>query len=210
MDRIWLWIPAAESPRWPCVESWWSLERPDNTELKLIRSGANNIKYSWNAIVKEFLDSGDEWLLSWHNDITGDSKTLMRLLSWDKPLVSALVFMRQSPVVPHVWKTYEGSDRYYTQRINDTRNWFYVHSDWVKFGPFVMEPKPDDALVEVDFTSTSCTLINRKVLEDMREEVKDEWFKWDNDYTGGGEDRNFFQHAKLAGYQGYVDRSCVA
>jgi hypothetical protein len=192
------------------VTNWWNLETPDGIKLRLVPGQINNPKYSWNKVVKDFLDSGDDWLLSWHSDVVGDPQTLMRLLSWDKPLISALIFMRQSPVVPHIWKSYEGSEQFYAHRIQDTRRWFYSHKDAIgNFGPFVMEPRPDDALVSVDFTSTSCMLIHRTVLEAMREAVNDQWFLLDDDYNGGGEDRRFCQCAKDAGFETFVDRSCV-
>lgn len=208
---ITLWIPSADSSaRWPCVMSWWNLETPNNEKLHLVRSGANNICYSWNAVVKDFLASKDTWLLSWHSDVMGDPQTLTRLLSWNKPLVSALIFMRTYPVMPHIWKSYESHPDYYSQRVTDTRKFFLAYPEHMgKRDPFVIDPRPADALTPVDFTSTSCILIHRAVLEDMREEVKDIWFKWDDDYTGGGEDRNFCQHAKAAGYETFVDRSCV-
>jgi len=95
------------------------------------------------------------------------------------------------------------------QRINDTRDYFYARPEWIKFGPFVIEPRPDDALVEIDFTSTSFTLIHRDVLEKMRPYVADVWFEMDDEIKGGGEDRRFFQNAKMAGFPAFVDRSCV-
>jgi GT2 family glycosyltransferase len=72
-----------------------------------------------------------------------------------------------------------------------------------------MEPRPEDALTSAYFTSTSCMLIHRDVLQGMREEVKDVWFLMDDDLKGGGEDRRFCEHARLAGYETMVDRSCV-
>jgi hypothetical protein len=72
-----------------------------------------------------------------------------------------------------------------------------------------MNPCPPDALQAIDFTSTSCTLIHRSVLEAMREPVQEIWFKWDDDYNGGGEDRNFFDNARACGFTPYIDRSAV-
>ena len=209
--KITLWIPSADSSaRWPCVTSWWNLQTPDDIKMRLVRSGANNVRYSWNKVISDFLKSGDDYLLSWHSDVVGVPETLMRLLSWDKPLISALIFMRTSPVMPHIWEAYPGKPELYSPRIQDTRRWFCAHQDYMKeFGPFVMQPRPDDALTKVNFTSTSCMLIHRDVLGAMQEEVNDIWFRWDNDYTGGGEDRNFCEHAALAGYETFVDRSCI-
>ncbi len=211
MSGITLWVPSADSSaRWPCVESWWNLETPGNIKLRLLRSGPNNVKYSWNKAVLDFLATEDEWLLSWHSDVVGVPQTLMRLLSWKRPLVSALIFMRTPPVMPHVWQAYKDQPKVYAQRIRDTRQWFLAHKEYMsEFQPFVMDPRPADALVPVNFTSTSCMLIHRAVLEDMREKVKDVWFQWDDDYKGGGEDRRFCQYAKAVGFETFVDRSCV-
>lgn len=210
--KITLWIPSADSSaRWPVIQSCWDLETPENIKLRLKRTGANNVRYSWNEAVRSFLDdTTDDWILSWHSDVVGVPQTLTRLISWDKPLVSALIFMRNPPVTPHIWRGYDGYEKIYSQRIKDTRLWFLKHPDYFKmFGPFVMDPRLDDALAPVTFTSTSCMLIHRTVLEAMRKEVQDIWFKWDNDLTGGGEDRNFCEHAATAGFTTYVDRSCV-
>lgn len=208
MKNITLWIPAADQPRWACVESWWNLKTPEDTRLRLYRSGPNNARYSWNEAVMKFLASGDEWMLSVHNDVVVDPDTLLRLLSWEKPLVSALIFMRVGHILPHIWRHYDDNGRM-AMRINDTRDWFYNHKEYIRHGAFTMQPRPDDALVPVDFTSTSCTLIHREVFDAMVPFVGNIWFKWDNDYTGGGEDRNFFENAAKAGYTGYVDRSAV-
>lgn len=182
---------------------------PEGATKEFYRSGPNNPRFTWNKAVLDFLNTGNDWLFSTHNDVKFHPDTLLRLLSWNKPLVSGLIFMRQSPVLPHVWKAYDDPARHYTMRINDTREWFMDHKEYIKFDAFVMEPRPDDALVQVDFTSTSCTLVHRSVLEDMRVLVEEKWFVCDDDVNGGGEDRRFFQYAKAAGYTGYVDRSCV-
>lgn len=205
MQKVTLWIPAAESPRWPCVESWLRMDIPDDVEMSFVRSNANNIKYSWNKVVRDFLQSGNDWLFSSHNDVVFAPGTLPRLLSWGKPLISALIFMRHSPVVPHIWKSYAPGE-YYAMRVHDTRTWFSQHQDYIKPGAQIMHPRPDDALVPVDFTSTSCMLIHRTVLESMQ----DPWFLWDDDFEGGGEDRRFCQNALAAGFTTYVDRSCIA
>ena len=208
---ITLWVPAVERPSWSANCSWWNLKTPYNKRLNFYRSGANNPKFTWNKAVMDFLETKDEWLLSVHSDVMVAPKTLMRLLSWDKPLVSALIFMRVGPVLPHVWRKYDGDiTGRMVMRINDTRDWLYAHPDYLaNTGPFVMEPKPDNALVPVDFTSTSCTLIHRSVLEAMRPICNDVWFQCDDDLRGGGEDRRFFEIAMQAGFDGYVDRSCV-
>jgi len=210
MTKVTLWVPAAESPRWPCVESWLNMKAPDGCNMKFVRSGANNVKYSWNKVVKDFLESDSDYLFSCHNDVVFLPDTLPRLMSWNKPIVSALVFHRQSPQLPHIWRGDVPGQRPYGQKILETRQWFVEHLKDIQPGPHIIEPQTEDALVEVDFTSTSCVVIHRSVFEKMREEVKDLWFVWDDDYGGGGEDRNFFEHARIAGFPVYVDRSVIA
>ena len=208
--KVTLWIPAAEDPHWPCVMSWLKMEDA-GAELSFVRSGANNIKFSWNRVITDFLDKTDnDWILSSHNDVQFDPGTLPRLLSWNKPLISALIFMRQSPVVPHIWASYSADRKQpYALRVNETYKWFIKHSDYLSSqASFLMDPRPEDALEEIDFTSTSCCLIHRSVLEAMRTKYGDTWFQWDDDYNGGGEDRNFFEHARAVGFPAYVDRSC--
>jgi len=200
------WVPADSEPHWPCVSSWMNLELPKGTKRTFVRSNSGNAKelYEWNEVVEQFLERGDEWLFSTHNDVVFDPKTLKRLLSWEKPIVSALIFTRQSPPVPHIWKTYEDKNRAIA-RIRDTREWFMAHPDYIKGGTWLMNPRPKEALVEVDFTSTACILIHRSVLE----KTEKPWFEmWSN--RGGGEDARFFLKAFRAGFRGYVDRSCVA
>jgi hypothetical protein len=204
-SKVTLWVPAAESPRWPCVLSWLNCDWPNNERPTFIRTGANHIRYTWNKAVRDFLASDSEWLWSCHNDVVFEPSTLTRLLSWDLPLVSALIFMRTSPVVPHVWHQYDDAG-VYAMRTQDTFEWFMQHPTDIRFGAHVMEPRPDNALVPVTFTSTSCTLIHRTVLEAMT----DPWFEWDDDYTGGGEDRRFMENAAKAGFTPYIDRSCIA
>ena len=158
----------------------------------------------WNEAVERFLETGDDWLWCTANDVTFLPGTLKRLLSWDKPLVSALVFMRASPVVPHIWQSY-GDDKAYAMRLKDTFEWFMTNKDMIGFGPMIQEPKPAEALAPINFTSTSCTLIHRSVLEKMEKP----YFEMDG-YMGGGEDRRFMEKAKALGFQAYVDRSCIA
>ena len=185
------------------------MKTPPDCEIDLVRTGPGSIKHIWNENIKAFLASGNDWLLSCHHDVVFAPDSLIRLLSWDKPLVSGLIFMKQSPPVPHIWNAYEGEEERMVQRINETRDYFYEHPEWIKFGPFVIDPRPDDALVPIDFTSTSFTLIRRDVLETMRPYVADLWFELDDEISGGGEDRRFFQNARMAGFPAYVDRSCV-
>lgn len=212
MKKVVLWVPTSgkRPESWLCVDSYLQMNVPAGYEMQWRRSGPGNVRAIWNKVVKDFLDSDADYLWSVHDDVLCHLDTLTRLLSWDKPLVGALIFHRQSPALPHIWSEITPGSGY-AMRIEDTYRWFVPnHLHDITFGPHIINPRPDDALVEINFTSTSCTLIHRSVLEAMREDVKDEWFAMDDDVTGGGEDRNFFEHARKAGFIGYVDRSCIA
>lgn len=212
MSKVTLWVPCGSKrpESWKQVEAYMQTEEPDGVEqLYWVRTTPGNVHAIWNKAIREFLESDSDWLWSVHDDVLYDPGTLVRLMSWDKPLVSALVFHRQSPQLPHIWKSYEEGGPY-SMRIDDTYKWYLKHPKEVAFGAHIIHPRPDDALAEIDFTSTSCTLIHRKVLEGMRELVGDSWFKFDDETKGGGEDRRFFEIARQAGFIGYVDRSCVA
>lgn len=203
-----LWVPTAEGPKWPCVESWMTIDWPrgDGNCHSFMHTGANNIRYSWNQAVRNFLSTDKDWLWSCHNDVRMQPGTLKRLASWDKPLVGAMVFMNHGPVMPHLWDGCIEGKPGYRFRIKETVDWYKEHKDAVVTGAHIIEPRPDDALYgPISFTSTSCLLIHRSVLEAMQ----DPWFEWDDDYTGGGEDRRFFENARSAGFTGFVDRSCV-
>lgn len=208
MEKVALWVPTATKrpESWLCVDAYMQMNVPEGYQMVWKRGLPGNIQIVWNQVVKDFLASDCTWLWSLHDDVVISVETLERLLSWNKPLISALIFHRHSPVLPHIWKPLDGG---YSQRIQETKEWFLKHPEDIKFGPHIMYPRPDDALVETGFTSTSCTLIHRKVLEDMREETNELWFKLDGEYMGG-EDRNFFEHARTAGYANFVDRSCIA
>ena len=191
------------------------MELPAGARKTFKQSLAGSVRYVWNDTVREFLATDAEWIFSTHHDVSYVPETLLRLLSWGKPLVNALVFMRHNPALPQIWQTYDGQpDDHYAMRINDTREWFYRHKEYIRAGAFVMNPRPDDALVPVGFTATACTLIHRSVFVDIRDKLLKqdncEWFLCDNELSGGGEDRRFYEYARAVGHEGYVDRSCVA
>lgn len=203
--KITVWIPAAGDPHWPTVFSLLHMEFPEGAQMRFVRSAANNIYWSWNDVVRQFKEDGDDWLFSVHNDIQFLPDTLPRLLEWDKPLVSALLFMRSSPPTPHIWNAYEESPTIYAQRLRDTFAWLLAHPELMTTHPTISAERIPDALAPIEFTSTSCCLMHRSVFE----KVKAPWFRWRDQHQGGGEDFYFFQKAKKAGFQAYVDRSVI-
>jgi hypothetical protein len=191
------------------------MQLPEGAKRTFKQSTAGSVRIVWNDTVREFLETDAEWMFSTHHDVTFVPETLTRLLSWNKPIVTALVFMRHNPVLPQIWRTFDEKQQHeYAMRVSDTREWFYRHKEYIRFGPFVMDPCPEDALVEIGFAATACTLIHRQVFLDIRDKIPNQhdgyWFVCDNESTGGGEDRRFYEYARQVGYEAYVDRSCIA
>lgn len=206
MTEIILWIPTGNvrPESWLQVEGYMNQRIPEGYSLKLKRSKpSRDTMATWNGVVREFLNGDAEWLWSVHDDIVVHPYTLERLLSWDKKLIGSLLFHRKYPALPHIW--IEGKDE--LQQVEATKKWFMAHQDYIVTGPAVMNPKPEDALVEASWSSTSCVLIHRSVLED----IGDKWFEFQGEGERAyGEDMRFYKLAKEAGHQLYIDRSVIA
>jgi len=137
-------------------------------------------------------------------------ETLVRLLSWDVPIVSALVFGRYPPVIPIAF----GQPRPdlgphdYQVEIDEIRHWIGIHEEMWTSNPVVLEPCPHDALVERGFVGTHCLLVRRDVFETL----EPPWFKQviESGYQATGCDRYFCEKARAAGYSVYMDRSVIA
>lgn len=201
-----LWIPTSGPPRgWSIVKSLVGLETPNNDGYALLPTPPANPEDTWNYAAQTFLDSGYEWLLSIHDDTVFAPKTLVRLLSHDKPLISALAFNRHVPCLPFVYGRWTDRTKdLATIEGEETMKWLQDHMDAMATLPVVLEPCPSDALRSVVFTSLSCCLIHRTVIK----AIHPPWFLWNKD-SSGGEDTRFFKLAKAAGFQGWVDRSVV-
>ena len=141
-----LWVPTgnARPESWLQVEGYMRQTYPEKINFVVTRR-SRYIFDEWNRIVKEFLEGKDEWLWSVHDDVVVHPQTLERLLSWEKPLVGALIFHRSHPALPHIW--IDGDAEEYMQ-CEDTKRWFLKHQDAIIPGPVVMNPRPDDALIE--------------------------------------------------------------
>lgn len=205
-----MWVPAVSEPNWPAVLSWLNVEWPEGSTHDFVRSGHGDMATVWNRVIEKFLASDCDWLFSCHTDIEFWPATLKRLLSWDKPIVSALMFMRNGPAMPHIWEgKVEDGRPGYLARMRETFHWYFNnHMEAIHTGSFIINPKPSDALYRVNFTSTGCTVIHRKVFE----AIPPPWFMVDTHTAdgAGGEDRYFCEKALAAGFPSYVDRSCVA
>jgi len=216
-----LCIPAAGPPTWALLESLLRLHLPDGG-CEFRRVGGDDgmaIDIARNRLVHEFLiENQAEWLWFVDRDAKLHPDTLLRLLSWNQPVVGALAFTRHWPVAPIVYAGEHHKDEqgraWYKIQVAETREWLRTHPDLWTSEPVVLEPRPDDALRQVDFTGAHCLLIQRRVLE----AIEYPWFQLDPDtvlqnhrqVAGTGCDRFFCERVRAAGFPIYVDRSVVA
>lgn len=146
-----------------------------------------------NFIVDQFLASGREWFLSVDTDVILPERVITRLLARNQKLVSALIYVNAKPVFPQVY-----------QKIAD----FGVKG----FGTFLVDESwTPGELIKADATGAGCFLAHRSVFEDIPVNKPFRWFQ--HEQRGEdlfGEDVVFFERAKMAGHQLWIDTAVKA
>lgn len=205
MPDVAVGVPSLGNPSWVFVESLMRLRAPGGA-YHLLRAGPLAIDVARNELVRQFLRTDCRWLLMVDSDAQFDPATLTRLLSWGEPLVGALAFARYGPLMPTLYRDRdperEGSWRIRTDVVDA---WLARYPEMVSSTGHVLEPRPFDALEPVDRSGCHCVLIRRDVLETMPAP----WFVGDPEQRHNKEDIFFFEQAAAAGFQAYVDKSCM-
>jgi hypothetical protein len=195
-------------PTWGMMRSVLNLEMPHDRVL-ISREWGLPVDEARNALVDWFLSDTDcEWLLQVDHDAVLHPRTLTRLMSWDKPIVSALAFVRMRPVMPSVVR--QNGDGSFSWDVGAVRSWIQKHRLWEHSvnGGIVLDPAPPSSLYPLfdppGYSGMHCVLMRRDALE----AIGSPWFA----RTKGcvGEDRYFFSKALVAGVEAHVDLSCVA
>ena len=199
-------IPIVGLPSWELMRSIVGLNSPHG--FRYITSGEYRrplpIDDARNKIVKEFLsDKKLEWLLFVDSDAVLHNQTLNRLLSWDKPIVSALCFTRRVPIVPSFYGE-QNDDGYYEVNLQTAMNWLASHPQLLTKSAAII-PKSNEALMQSPFVGMHATLIKREVIEAM----EPPYFVMKREEKVG-EDVFFCLQAAKLGYKSYVDMSVVA
>lgn len=204
---ICLGLASSDSPRWPFVDSLMRLEMPQGERMEPLREGPLAVDVARNEVVRRFLKMpAAEWLLWVDSDAELNPLTLIRLLSWNKPVVGALTFQRYGPLLPTVMKGKNPDGDGFGVQIGDVRRWVMQYPQLLRSGSAVIAPRPDDALHEVDRTGCHCLLTHRSVYE----AIKEPWFVGDPARKHTREDLSFCEKAQAAGFPIYVDFSVVA
>jgi hypothetical protein len=207
-------IPVCGYPSWQLVRGLMSLEWPGGPRGFITAGEADRplaIPEAHNRIIETFLsDKRLDWLLMVDADATLHPQTLLRLLSWNQPVVGALCFSRYCPVAPTIYAGQPAGapEGYYRIHYAETRAWIVAHPELLSNRDAVLQPRPDDALTPVDFTGAHCLLVRRDVLE----AVGAPWFRrlTPESEAATGADRYFCERARAAGFPLYVDRSVVS
>jgi hypothetical protein len=208
---------AGRDPTWGYMKSILGLRGPGDGGFGFVAEEGLGVEQARNQLVEKFLRSPADWLLFVDRDATLHPHTAVRLMSWNVPVVSALCFTRQFPPIPTIYRDPHPEDieagadpvRYRIQ-YEETLAWVAAHAELQDDGPVLLAERPDDALVEVDFTGMHCTLIRRDVLEGLH---PGPWFDRLHPIggpRGPGEDYYFCRRVREAGFSLYVDRSVQA
>jgi hypothetical protein len=215
MSDLAVMTPAGGPPTWGFTRSLFGLRGPGDGGFAFTVAEGLGVEQARNLLVERFLASPARWLLFVDRDAVLHPLTAIRLLSWNVPIVAALAFARTEPPTPTV---YAGASPQDTDadlvgyRVNweETRSWLLAHAELQTNAAVVLAERPDDALVEVDFTGMHCTLIRRDVLERLQ---PGPWFERVHPIggaRGAGEDYDFCRKARAAGFPIGVDRSVQA
>jgi hypothetical protein len=195
----------------PCVdfvESMLALTKPAKCDW--VHVDNRNCDVARNEIVKKCLEGGWDWLFMVDGDMSFRPETMVRLNSRDKKLISGLCFTRVRPVAP---TCYRGIVRYDDDgwpflrvHFEETTAWLeknakHLHLDQ----PAVILPDQPGALVKYDSTGGACVMIHRTVLE----AIEPPWFEYTKPDRMVGEDFYFYQKAKQAGFQLWMDRTVI-
>lgn len=200
-------VPVLGPASWSFVESLVGLKMPDGETLRFIRIGPKPVDVARNAIVSAFLATPDRWLLMIDADATLHPETLLRLLSWRRPVVGALAFGRHAPHPPVVMRDRirlaDGREGLGVQ-LQEMREWLGAHNELLCSGPALLDRAPADSLTQVTATGCHCLLVHRDVLERMDQP----WFETDPGQAFG-EDLFFCRRLEQLHVPIYVDRSCM-
>jgi hypothetical protein len=214
-------VPGMGPPTWGLVRSLLGLRNPadcgteDNwTFLNVVGRPVEDAR---NELVERFLRTRREWLLFVDSDAVLHPDTLLRLLSWQVPVVGALAFTRYTPPMPIVYAGHSPAwaglaHPSYAIQVEETRQWLLAHPALLeKRECAILDPAPADSLRQVDFTGCHCLLIHRQIVEALpppwfeRARARDGWTP-----GGTGEDYLFCQRVHTLRVPIYVDRSVVA
>lgn len=150
------------------------------------------IDFARNRTCRLFLDEDDgDYLLFLDTDMRHPPDLAHRLVSHRQAVVTARYVMRKPP--------------FFTVAMRKTGRGPTDYQAVEKLTPIVT------GLLPIDSGGAGALLVRRDVLEDIRAGMGDDWFRYQDGPDGlrsRSEDMWFYEHARLAGYQPYLDADC--
>jgi len=199
---------AVGQPEWDFVQSLVSLKAPGVKAFQVV-NGKQGIDEGHNRLNESFLDTDFEWLLSLDSDAVVHPDSLLRLMSWGKPYVSAVATTRVLPFLPVVFNG-EKENGAFGRDVAMMRDWARQHPEIMAVGnaAHVIEPRPEDALWPIERGGAHCLLVHRSVVE----ATAPDWFQraGTREKHGSGSDFYFTKRVRDAGFETYVDRSVLS
>jgi glycosyltransferase involved in cell wall biosynthesis len=157
----------------------------------VVTVGGMPVAQARNAITKQALDIGADFLLWIDSDMTFSPDVIPRLLARKLPIVGGLCFSRHPPSYAPTLLRYHDKSR---------------HMDNSPMG-FLYDFPPND-LVEVDATGGAFLLVARKVYEQIPVTHDAQWWTETREPGFGAEDVSFCLRARRAGFKIFVDTGC--
>lgn len=155
------------------------MEMPDGWETKF--------RFGWdladgqNALVRETLDRGKDWVWLMGDDHVWSPGLLGSLLAHDLDLVVPICLMRNPPYRPVNWLATDDPEK--MRRLD-------------------LDDYPEGGLVEIEASGAAGLLIRASVFE----RIPEPWFETGTGITGRvGEDVNFCRKARAAGLRIFCD-----
>ena len=173
--------------------------------LGICRMYGHDVARNRNNLVEAALDLPDEWFLWLDSDQTIPDGLIWRLLSWDKPIVAALVFKKEpdSGFLPVFYQDAKREADMFDSMLHPVLQYMMKHGGEEKHDKNGSILSPQDALIKCDAVGFGCVLTHRSVFE----KVPIPWF---SDYEGYGEDIAFCVKARKHGFEVYGDMGAVA
>lgn len=177
------------------------------------RAEGTRVDLARNLIVRDFLaNPAATHLFFMDSDQTFPAGALTRLLSREKDIVGGTYFQRTETPLPHIYRferdAPENADgtgpsrRWYRPVAKEFAAWWKSHPEAGHQPNANVYLDTPDSLVRCDVLATGCMLISRRVFEAL----PDPWFRcWEG--TAGGEDFDFCEDARRAGFEVWGDFS---
>ena len=144
-----------------------------------------------------------EWLFMFDSDETIPPEALTRLLSWNLPIVSGVVFLshidRPAPAIYSYGQRNHGR-HYYVSKIEEVESYLKRHEKDRGEPLATILPTERSELIECDGVGCGCLLIHRSVFE----AIKPPYFS-NNSGRTSGEDFYFCRKAIKAGFKIFAD-----